>query len=283
MGCISKFYFTYQTSRDINTGTWHRRCPPTPATTPAASASSPTCAGVPGRDIVSLGLAALRRLAHRGADASFGAVDGCGVLTAIPWSWVTESFGRGSPRARSRGLGMLFSARPIACRRPKSSSASSAWAAPAQSAGARADRPQRRAAAQRDTTPKVLQVVAGFDGGGRLPSAALLSHAARIERIARAAGVRLAIVSLSTRDGSPQGAGHRRTRSIDSTRTWPTRASSRRSSCSISGSAPTRRPTGRSRSRFARWRTTARSTPLPATGCWMRARAADTTALPASP
>ena len=49
--------------------------------------------GRAGRDIVAHGLSALRRLTHRGAEASLGAVDGCGVLTAIPWTWVAEVFG----------------------------------------------------------------------------------------------------------------------------------------------------------------------------------------------
>jgi glutamate synthase (NADPH/NADH) large chain len=47
--------------------------------------------GRSGRDIVSLGLAALRRLTHRGATATVGAVDGCGVLTAIPWPFLDAS------------------------------------------------------------------------------------------------------------------------------------------------------------------------------------------------
>src|SRR5262249_19174767 len=37
------------------------------------------------RDVVACGLSALERLTHRGAPAALGAVDGCGVLTAIPW------------------------------------------------------------------------------------------------------------------------------------------------------------------------------------------------------
>src|SRR3954471_2101981 len=64
--------------------------------------------GRAGHDIVALGLSALRRLTHRGADASLGAVDGCGVLTAIPWPWVAEAFGGAIAPARTRGLGMLF-------------------------------------------------------------------------------------------------------------------------------------------------------------------------------
>src|SRR4051794_11771472 len=64
--------------------------------------------GRAGRDIVAHGLTALRRLTHRGAEASLGAVDGCGVLTAIPWTWVGEAFGGDLAAARTRALGMLF-------------------------------------------------------------------------------------------------------------------------------------------------------------------------------
>src|SRR3954463_7257115 len=64
--------------------------------------------GRAGRDIVSHGLAALRRLSHRGADASLGAVDGCGVLTAIPWAWIAAAFGGRLAAARTRALGMVF-------------------------------------------------------------------------------------------------------------------------------------------------------------------------------
>src|SRR5438067_2370129 len=59
------------------------------------------------RDLVSIGLTALRRVAHRGAPASLGAVDGCGVLTAIPWALVTGAAAGHLP-ARTRALGMIY-------------------------------------------------------------------------------------------------------------------------------------------------------------------------------
>src|SRR5947208_15486230 len=59
------------------------------------------------RAIVRHGLTALRRLTHRGAPASLGAVDGCGLLTAIPWTMLDDVFG-GLPGGRTRALGMLF-------------------------------------------------------------------------------------------------------------------------------------------------------------------------------
>jgi glutamate synthase (ferredoxin) len=156
--------------------------------------------GRAGRDIVAHGLSALRRLTHRGAEASLGAVDGCGVLTAIPWTWVAEAFGGRLPPARTRGLGMLFvhpsdrlQAAEIVERELRHAGARSLdWRIV----------PTDRAAvlrAQRDTTPKVLQIVAGFDDGRQAADAALYRARLRIERIARAAGVRLTIVSLSTR------------------------------------------------------------------------------------
>src|SRR6059058_5932413 len=122
--------------------------------------------GRSGRDIVSHGLAALRRLTHRGAEASLGAVDGCGVLTAIPWAWVTEAFGGRLPVARTRGLGMLF------VHPSDRLQAAEIVERELRQAGARSLEwrivPTDRTAvlrAQRDTTPKVLQVVAGFDEG----------------------------------------------------------------------------------------------------------------------
>ena len=156
--------------------------------------------GRAGRDIVSHGLSALRRLTHRGAEASLGSVDGCGVLTAIPWTWVAEAFGGRLPHARTRGLGMLFvhpadrlQAAEIVERELRLSGARSIdWRIV----------PTDRTAvlrAQRDTTPKVLQLVAGFDEGRQSTDAGLYRARLRIERIAAAAGVRLTIVSLSTR------------------------------------------------------------------------------------
>jgi glutamate synthase domain-containing protein 2/glutamate synthase domain-containing protein 1/glutamate synthase domain-containing protein 3 len=156
--------------------------------------------GRAGRDIVSHGLSALRRLTHRGAEASLGAVDGCGVLTAIPWTWVGEAFGGRLPAARTRALGMLFvhpadrlQAAEIVERELRHAGARSIdWRIV----------PTDRSAvlrAQRDTTPKVLQVVAGFEDGRQSADAALYRARLRIERLARTAGVRLTIVSLSTR------------------------------------------------------------------------------------
>src|SRR5258708_28876060 len=64
--------------------------------------------GQPGRDIVSLGLNALRRLTHRGAAAALGAVDGCGVLTAIPWPYLEQAFAGRLPAAPVRALGVML-------------------------------------------------------------------------------------------------------------------------------------------------------------------------------
>ena len=64
--------------------------------------------GEAGRDIVRQGLDALVRLAHRGAPASLGAVDGCGLLTEIPWPLLTASCGGRLPDGRTRALGMFF-------------------------------------------------------------------------------------------------------------------------------------------------------------------------------
>ena len=156
--------------------------------------------GRAGRDIVSHGLSALQRLAHRGADPSLGAVDGCGLLTAIPWTWVADAFGGRLAAARTRGLGMLF------VNPSDRLQAAEIIERELRFAGARSIDwrivPIDRAAvlrAQRDTTPKVLQVVAGFDEGRQATDAALYLARLRIERIARTAGVGLTIVSLSTR------------------------------------------------------------------------------------
>ncbi len=156
--------------------------------------------GRAGRDIVLHGLSALRRLTHRGAEASLGSVDGCGVLTAIPWTWVADAFGGRLPAARTRALGMLFV--PPADRLQ----AAEIVERELRAAGARSVEwrivPTDRTAvlrAQRHTAPKVLQLVAGFDDGRQTTDAALYRARLRIERLAGAAGLRLTIVSLSTR------------------------------------------------------------------------------------
>src|SRR3954468_21818 len=156
--------------------------------------------GRAGHDIIAHGLTALRRLTHRGAEASLGAVDGCGVLTAIPWTWIGEAFGGQLPAARTRGLGMLF------VHPSDRLQAAELIERELRHAGARSidwrivpTDPAAVLRAQRDTTPKVLQVVAGFDEGRQAADAALYRARLRIERLARTAGVRLTIVSLSTR------------------------------------------------------------------------------------
>jgi glutamate synthase (ferredoxin) len=156
--------------------------------------------GRAGRDIVAHGLTALRRLTHRGAEASLGAVDGCGVLTAIPWTWLGEAFAGQLAAARTRGLGMLF------VHRSDRLQAAEIIERELRRAGARSidwrivpTDPAAVLRAQRDTTPTVLQVVAGFDDGRQTADAALYRARLRIERLARAGGVRLTIVSLSTR------------------------------------------------------------------------------------
>ena len=49
------------------------------------------------RALVDAGLTALRRVTHRGAPESLGAVDGCGVLTAIPWTLLAGAFAGAKP------------------------------------------------------------------------------------------------------------------------------------------------------------------------------------------
>jgi glutamate synthase domain-containing protein 2/glutamate synthase domain-containing protein 1 len=156
--------------------------------------------GRAGHDIVGLGLAALRRLTHRGATAALGAVDGCGVLTAIPWAWLGETLGSRMPTARTRALGMLF-VHPA-----DRTQAAAIVDRELRAAGARAIEwrvvPTDRAAvlpAQRLSTPAVLQVVAGFDEARPTVETALYRARLRIERLVRLAGVRLTITSLSTR------------------------------------------------------------------------------------
>ncbi|HEX7138727.1 MAG TPA: glutamate synthase central domain-containing protein, partial [Vicinamibacterales bacterium] len=155
-------------------------------------------AGVAGHDIVRHGLTALVRLAHRGAPASLGAVDGCGVLTAIPWPLITASLGDCLPVGRTRALGMFFAEpstrnRAVALveRELEAVGALVAWR----------DVPTDRKAvlkAQRQTTPHVLQAVIAFPDGKNTVDERL--YRARMAVAAQAAqhGIRLDVVSLST-------------------------------------------------------------------------------------
>src|SRR5262245_18763089 len=113
-------------------------------------------------DILRHGLTALVRLAHRGAPASLGAVDGCGMLTAIPWRRVAETMSYRRPAGRVRALGMFFvepAAREQAIalveRECEAAGALVAWRHVAT---------DRRAVlpAQRGTVPDVMQAVIAF-------------------------------------------------------------------------------------------------------------------------
>ena len=156
--------------------------------------------GDAGRDIVSLGLAALRRLAHRGASPALGAVDGCGVLTAIPWRFVEAAFAGRLPVGRTRALGMLLvdpadrsCASDIVERELAAAGARTVvWRLVSTDCAAVLP-------AQRHTTPTVVQVVATFDQARQTADAALYRARLRIERAAAAAGVGLTIASMSTR------------------------------------------------------------------------------------
>ncbi len=155
-------------------------------------------AGDPGHDIVRHGLTALVRLAHRGAPASLGAVDGCGVLTAIPWAVVLKSLRGAPPAGRTRALGMLFvhpadadRATALIERELRALGAAFAWRTV----------PTDRAAvlkAQRASTPRVLQLVIGMADARHTASERLYRARLRMESTARAAGLRLTVVSLST-------------------------------------------------------------------------------------
>ena len=154
--------------------------------------------GESGHDIIRHGLTALERLAHRGAPASLGFVDGCGLLTAIPWSLLTASLGGRLPAGRTRALGMVFvhaadraAAIALVERELRASGASVAW---------RPVPTDRRAVLpdQRGSTPQLLQVVAAFAEGRRSTDAVLYRARLAIERRARQAGIRMAVISLST-------------------------------------------------------------------------------------
>ena len=225
-------------------------------------------AGQARRDVVTAGLSALVRLTHRGAPAELDTIDGCGVMTAIPWRVLDRQLPPAFREGRlTRALGAFFmpagafeEAAPIVERelRPRRR------VAPRVAAGA--GRAGRAGAAARP------------DGARNPPRAPRLRRAGRRRRAGaprcpprhrtsarrgrrRTGDGRLAVDRRrwSTRDWSSLP------RCRASTPIWPIRNSSRRSSSFTSGSARTRPPTGRSRSRFASPPTTARSTRSPAT------------------
>ena len=155
-------------------------------------------AGEAGHDIVRHGLTALVRLAHRGAPAALGAVDGCGVLTAIPWPLVTASLAGRLPAGRTRALGMFFvepSARDAATalveRELDAVGALVTW---------RQVPTDRQAVlrAQRSTTPHVLQAVIAFPDGKNTADERLYRVRMAIAAKAARQRMRLDISSLST-------------------------------------------------------------------------------------
>jgi glutamate synthase (ferredoxin) len=154
------------------------------------------------REVVEHGLDALTRLTHRGASAALGAVDGCGVMTAIPWPLLQKAVGQRLAAGRTRALGM-FLVDP----------------APGQVDAAKrlvervlGDTHARTVVwrhvpidasvvlpSQRATTPAILQVIVPLDLPRVLADAALYRARLRIERLARRLRVGLTVVSLSTR------------------------------------------------------------------------------------
>src|SRR5215469_12914683 len=137
------------------------------------------------RQIVALGLQALQRLAHRGASPALGAVDGCGVLTAIPWSFFESSIGT-LPAGRARAVALV----------ERELTASGALAVQWRQV------PTDGAAvlpAQRHTTPLVLQAIASFDDGRIRGELRAYRTRLLIERAAAREGVGVRVSSLSTR------------------------------------------------------------------------------------
>jgi len=157
-----------------------------------------TTAGEAGHDILRHGLTALVRLAHRGTPPSLGAVDGCGVLTAIPWRLVAETIGDRMPAGRVRAMGMFFvdpSAHDAAVSLIERECAAAgvliAWR----------DVPTDHQAvlrAQRGTIPDVLQAVIGFPDRKNTVAERLFRARMSIAAQAEQQRIRLDVVSLST-------------------------------------------------------------------------------------
>jgi glutamate synthase (ferredoxin) len=151
------------------------------------------------RDVVVHGLGALERLTHRGAPESLGAVDGCGVLTAIPWPLLEAEVGHRFGEGRSRALGMFFVPRGQAERAIRTAEHV------LRDAGAEAVfwRPVRIDSsavlpAQRGSTPAVLQAIIALRVPPATADAVLYRARLRIERVSRRMRLGLTVVSLST-------------------------------------------------------------------------------------
>ncbi|MGE5242795.1 MAG: glutamate synthase large subunit [Betaproteobacteria bacterium] len=151
------------------------------------------------RDVVALGLTALARLAHRGGSAWLGTIDGCGVLTAIPWPLIEKIFGRAPRRHESRALGMFFVPRSAASdiRTLVDGVLQEEGASVAHWRSVPADRAVLLPRA-RGVAPEIWQALVVAPQGRGLERM-LYGARLRIEARARAAGVHgLAVVSLST-------------------------------------------------------------------------------------
>src|SRR5262245_6248487 len=148
-------------------------------------------------DLLAHGLTALRRLEHRGAPAALGVVDGCGVMTAIPWSIVGP---RAQETGATRAMGMIFVHDADRARME------AIVGRELEAAGARAlswrdvpTDPMAVLPAQRATTPSVVQVIATFGTGRRRADARLYCARLRIEQAVRQESVRAGIASMSNR------------------------------------------------------------------------------------
>ena len=160
-------------------------------------------AGRPRRDVVSRGLTALERLSHRGAPPALATIDGCGVMTAIPWTLLArEMSAREIDGFARRAIGMFFvppgesrRARALIERALRQYGASGiAWRSVPVDATVLAD-------SVCQTAPEILQAVIGFAEPAARVESALLRARLSIEQAAREeqtlAG--LAVVSLSTK------------------------------------------------------------------------------------
>src|SRR5262245_27436824 len=144
----------------------------------------------PSHDTIRLGLSALQRVTHRGAPAALGAVDGCGVMTAIPWDLLPPG----------QALGMVF-VHPADRFRVEALVERELGASGARTLCWRVvpTDPSAVLPAQRDITPIVLQVIVSYGGHEKAIDEALYRARLRIEQAARTHAIRVSVASLSTR------------------------------------------------------------------------------------